>query len=150
MSLFRRNRDEDEEFAELRPVVRKHASLNRASAEAMTKRLERLAARTYRPVTPNIYEQKYWWVLGYEGSVKHIVGPYYFAGEADRILVGFDDGETFELTTRDKAKATSEIKAQLLEREMPPGEALKRVSHKLPMESLRERRRSRHGKEPEE
>jgi len=73
----------------------------------------------------------YFWIFGFTRGGKTVVwGPYYNAKEADRELTTLEDGEVFDLDTRDVTRATREIKAILLQRGGDPDEALKRVLHK--------------------
>lgn len=93
--------------------------------------LERLKQKTYRTATPTIFGKVYYWIFGFTKGGKTVVwGPYYDVKEADRDLTTLDDGEVFDLDTRDVTRATREIKAALLQRGGDPDEVLKRVLHK--------------------
>lgn len=93
--------------------------------------LEALKRRTYRTAAPMVYGHRYFWVFGFTKKGRKVVwGPYYDNKEADRELVALEDGEVFELDTRDTSRATREIKAQLLSRGEDPDDALKKVLHK--------------------
>jgi len=95
------------------------------------KRLERLAQRTYRSATPIVFGQTYHYVFGFTKEGKKVIwGPYYDAREAERDLTTLDDGEVFDLDTRDITRATREIKSELMQRGEDPDEVLKRVLHK--------------------
>ncbi len=92
--------------------------------------LERVARKTYKTATPTIFGNVYHWVFGFTKGGKTVVwGPYYSDIEAARSLTCLDDGEVFELDTRNVTKATREIKAALLKRGGDPDEALRRVLH---------------------
>ena len=95
------------------------------------RRMERLKQKTYRSATPIIFGQRYHWVFGWTKAGKKVIwGPYYDVREADRDLTTLEDGEVFDLDTRDITRATREIKAELLKRGEDPDEVLKRVLHK--------------------
>ena len=103
--------------------------------------LERLKQKTYRTATPTIFGSVYYWVFGWtkkEGK-KVVLGPFYSAHEAERELSMLEDGEVFELETRDVTRATRVIKAELMSRGEDPDEVLKRVLHQKGLE--REKRR---------
>jgi len=90
--------------------------------------LERFKENLYK--TPTLPNQLYHWVFGLtKGGKKVVWGPYYTATEADRVLSTLDDGEIFELSTRDVTRATREIKSDLMKRGEEPDEVLKRVRH---------------------
>ncbi len=97
--------------------------------------LERLKRKTYKAATPTIFGGVYYWIFGFTKGGKTVIwGPYYAPKEADRDLAMLDDGEVFDLSTRDVTKATREIKAELLKRGGDPDEVLKRVLHKKEVE----------------
>ena len=97
--------------------------------------LERLKQRTYSNVVPLIYGSTYYWIYGWTKGGKNVLwGPKLSSIEADRELATLEDGEIFELETRNVTRATSEIKAQLMERGGDPDEALKRLIHKKDVE----------------
>jgi len=99
--------------------------------QSQQRRLERLKQKTYRTSTPNVFGQKYHWVFGFTKEGKKVIwGPYYDTREAERDLTTLDDGEVFDLDTRDITRATREIKAELLKRGEDPDEVLRRVLHK--------------------
>ncbi len=99
--------------------------------ERVRRGLQALKRRTYRPATPLVYGHGYYWVFGFTREGRKVIwGPHYTQRDADRELVSLEDGEVFELDTRDIARATREIKAVLLQRGEDPDEALKRVLHK--------------------
>lgn len=92
---------------------------------------ERLKNKTYRPATPLVYGHTYFWVFGFTLEGKKVLwGPYYTRKDADRELVSLEDGEVFELGTRDMSRATREVKAELISRGEDPDEALRKVLHK--------------------
>ncbi len=98
-------------------------------------RLEKLEQKIYKNAAPTIFGQKYFWVYGWtKGGKTVVLGPFYDAKEADRELVMLDDGEVFDLDTRDVTRATRVIKAELIARGGDPDEALKRVLHQKGVE----------------
>ena len=112
--------------------------------EEQQRRLDRFARKTYKAATPNIFGQKYQWVFGFTKEGKKVIwGPYYDAQEAERDLTTLDDGEVFDLETRDMTRATREIKSELMQRGEDPDEVLKRVLHKRSEPEPRRKRRGR-------
>ena len=72
--------------------------------------------------------QKYHWVFGFTKEGKKVcLGPFVTAQEADGKLAELEDGEVFELLTRDINRAVREIKAELMSRGEEPDEALRRM-----------------------
>lgn len=82
----------------------------------------------------NIRGNMYWWIkTTHEGRLV-ILGPYATEGEASDFAfqqLG-TDFEVFDLPTRDKARATSMIKARILKQTSSLDTALQRARHKLP------------------
>ena len=106
---------------------------------SMQRRLDRLADRIYKtPSPPTIYGQRYAWVFAFsEKGRKVIDGPFPVPigtdtppVEAEASLAEFPSGEIFILSTRNMARAKSEIKHILLSRGENPDEALRRVLRK--------------------
>ncbi len=96
-------------------------------AKSRIKRIEE--SLTHQPIYsyPN---QNFYYVFGFTKSGKRIsLGPLMTQQEADGKLAELDDGEVFELKTRDLSKATRIIKAELMSRGEEPDEALKRMLH---------------------
>lgn len=102
--------------------------------------LERLKRDTYKTATPTVFGSAYFWVFGWtkgkddEPGKKVVLGPYYSSTEADRELAMLEDGEIFELDTRDVTRATRIIKAELLSRGEDPDDVLKRMLHQKGLE----------------
>lgn len=93
--------------------------------------LEQLKRRTYKTATPTIFGSMYFYIFGFTKGGKTVIwGPYYSSLEADRDLATLDDGEVFELETRDVHRATREIKSILMQRGGNPDEILRSVLHK--------------------
>lgn len=81
----------------------------------------------------------YWWIkTAHEGRLV-ILGPYNSEEEASQF--GFQklgsDFETYDLPTRDKSRATSMIKARILQQTSNLGIALQRAKHNLPKEEIK-------------
>ncbi len=80
-------------------------------------------------VMPLITKYFYVWGITKEGK-KAALGPFYTAQEADQRLAALDDGEIFELETKDLTKATRIMKAEMMRRGEDADKALERVKHK--------------------
>lgn len=80
----------------------------------------------------------YWWIKATHEGRLVILGPYSTEGEASGF--GFQrlgtDFEVYDLPTRDKARATSMIKARILKQTSNLDTALQRARHKLPDEGV--------------
>ena len=88
--------------------------------------------------------QKYWYLMGVTKEKGKVValGPFVGESEASGELAKLADGELFQYSTRDLAKATRQMKAELLSRgDASPDDALKRMLHSKGLE--REQRRER-------
>jgi len=97
--------------------------------------MEAFKRKLYRGPVPTLFGRGYHWVFGWtKGGKKVVWGPYYSAIEAERELSTLEDGEVFELDTRDVTRATREIKAELMKRGGDPDENLKRVLHRKSVE----------------
>lgn len=74
--------------------------------------------------------QNFYYVFGFTREGKKVcLGPFMSQQDADGKLAELDDGEIFELKTRDLSKATRIIKAELMSRGEEADEALKRMLH---------------------
>lgn len=101
-------------------------------AQARVKRLEDSLSRQPMYHYPG---QKYYYVFGFtKGGKKFFDGPFTDQAEADGVLATLEDGEIFEKETRNLARATREIKAELLSRGEEPDEALRRMLHSKGLE----------------
>ena len=103
----------------------------RSLVDKAKRRIKRIEdSLTHQPIYhyPN---QPYYYVFGFTKEGKKVcLGPLMSQQEADGKLAELDDGEVFELGTRDLSKATRIVKAELMSRGEEPDEALKRVLHK--------------------
>ena len=94
-------------------------------AQARIKRIE--DSLTHSPVY-HYPGQKYYYVFGWTKEGKKVcLGPMMSSQEADGKLAELDDGEVFELKTRDLNRAVREIKATLMSRGEEPDEALRKM-----------------------
>ncbi len=117
--------------------------------------LDDLASRIYRqPGAPRVhiprtgYEQPdlgasygtWWWVFGQtELGKRTLLGAFASEGEAAAGSEGLLDVEFFQLDTRSKPRATSQIKAILLKRSKSPDDALTRHLHERGLEREKKR-----------
>ena len=107
--------------------------------EKVQDRLKRLSDKTYSNAVPQLFGQKYSYVFGYTKGGKTVcLGPYMTPHDADATLATLEDGEIFELDTRDLYKATRVIKAELLNRTGDPDESIKRVLHQKGLDRFKE------------
>ena len=106
---------------------------------------DKLQRKVYRQPAYHYPSQKYAYVFGFtRGGRTFCDGPYASSDpEVDRILGQLKVGEVFYYDTRDLAKATRQIKAELASRGMEPDEVLKRMLHK---KGLKDEQRRRRGK----
>jgi len=89
---------------------------------------ERVAAKNVRRAAPR--QEFYYYVFGITfGGRKLIDGPFMSYAEADALMSTLESAEVFEKRTKDQAKATREIKAELLSRGEDPDKAIERVKH---------------------
>lgn len=96
-------------------------------ARARVKRIEESLEGTALYRYPG---QKFYYVFGFTGEGKKVcLGPIMDPSEADGKLAELEDGEIFELKTRDLNKATRIIKAELMSRGEEPDEALRHMLH---------------------
>jgi len=94
-------------------------------ATARVKRIE--DSLTHTPIV-KLPGQKFFWVFGFtKAGRKVVLGPLMTQQEADGKLAELDDGEVFELVTRDASRAVREIKAELMSRGEDADEALRKV-----------------------
>lgn len=107
-------------------------------AEKRIKRIE--DSLTHAPVY-RYPGQKFWYVMGWTASGKVVsLGPFMDESEASGELAKLADGETFQYSTRSLARATSQMKAELLSGgEVSPDEALKRMLHEKGLEREQKR-----------
>ena len=107
-------------------------------AQARIKRIEDSLSR--QPVY-HYPGQKYHWVFGFTKEGKKVcLGPFVTSQEADGRLAELEDGEVFELLTRDINRAVREIKAELMSRGEEPDEALRRMLRNKGYERGQERK----------
>lgn len=78
----------------------------------------------------------FWWIVTTFKGQPVILGPYTSEEEASQ--VGFEklggNFESYELPTRDKSKATSMIKARILNKTSDLETALRKAKHQIPKE----------------
>ena len=103
-------------------------------AGQMEKRLERLAAKYSKQPMFRYPGRGYLYVFGFTPMGKMVcLGPYPPDpdGEsmANAALADLEQGELFELDTRDQSKASRIIKARLIARGKEPDEVFRRVLH---------------------
>ena len=88
--------------------------------------------------------QKFWYVMGVTKADRVVsLGPFVDESEATNQLAQLEDGELFQYSTRDLAKATRQMKAELLARGEEPDEALRRMLHEKELEREQRREKSR-------
>ena len=111
-------------------------------AQQRIKRIE--DSLTHQPVY-HYPGQKYWYVMGVTDAGRVVaLGPFTNESEASGQLAQLADGELFQYETRDLAKATRQMKAELLARdEVSPDEALRRMLHERGLAQEQEREKSR-------
>lgn len=102
------------------------------SIDKVTRSLGRLEQKIYRQPMYHVPGQKYLYVFGVTKKDKTFCDGPFIPGdpEVDRTLSKLNDGEIFELNTSNLARATREIKAELLRRDGDPDEVLKKMLHK--------------------
>ncbi len=99
--------------------------------DVVRKRLERLKRKTYKAPSPYVPGKHYYWVFGWTSLGKAVLwGPYSTNQEAELNAVALDTYEIFILSTIDTAKASREVKHELIARGENPDEAMKRLIHK--------------------
>lgn len=125
MNLF------DSNNPELRSQLRSAKPKTRESLDVVHKRfLKKLARDTYVGVKQKDVGVKNWWTFGYKGEKEQIYGPFFTAGEANRKLSDYDDGEFFELTNiMVKSDAKKAIKKILQDRLDTEQELLRKRLH---------------------
>ena len=107
-------------------------------------RIKRIEDSLEREPIYHYPNQPYFYVFGWTKENKKVcLGPFMSASEADGKLAELEDGETFELKTRDLSKATRIIKAELLSRGEEPDEALRRHLHSKGLEREQKRETNR-------
>ena len=106
-------------------------------AQQRIKRIEE--SLTHQPIY-SYPGQKFFWVFGWtKGGKKVCLGPMMTSQEADGRLAELEDGEVFELRTKDINRAVREIKATLMSRGEDADEALKRMLRNKGYERLNEK-----------
>ncbi len=93
-------------------------------------RVKRIEGSLNRSPIYHYSGQTYYYVFGFtKGGRKLIEGPFTSSQDADTLLATLVDGEVFEYGTRDLARATRAIKAELISRGGDVDEAMRRVLH---------------------
>lgn len=99
------------------------------------RRLDRLEANIYKEPLVRLPGKGFYYVFGYTKEGRRVsLGPFMSEQEADDRLVELDDGEIFELQTKDLSKATRIIKAELISRGEDADEALRKMLHSKGLE----------------
>ncbi len=99
--------------------------------EVVHKRMERMKRRVYKAPSPSIPGNRYTWVFGFTLLDKPVLwGPYTTDAEAEVNAIELDSYELFHLKTVDTAKASREVKHELIARGADPDEAMRRLIHK--------------------
>ena len=109
--------------------------------EVVQDRLKRLRDKTYSNVVPQLFGQKYFYVLAWTDLGKvAALGPYMSENDAARALTEFADGEVFSYDTKNLQRATRQMKAELLNRGEGPDESLRRMLHTKGLQRLEEKK----------
>ena len=103
-------------------------------AGKMEKRLQRLEAKYSAAPVFHYPGRGFIYVFGFTSLGKPVcLGPYSpdpdGESQANACLADLDDGELFELDTRDQGKAARVIKARLIARGKEPDEVLRKMLH---------------------
>jgi len=108
-------------------------------AQRRIKRIEDSLTHTPIYQYPN---QSFYYVFGFTKEGRKVcLGPFMDSHEADGKLAELDDGEVFELKTKDLSKATRIIKAELMSRGEDADEALRHMLHQKGYERENEKKR---------
>jgi len=92
---------------------------------------ERLKRRIYRTPVPYIPGRRYYWIFGWTPLGKNVLwGPHSTTQEAELEAMALDTYEIFQLDTVNTARASREVKHELIARGVDPDEAMKRLIHK--------------------
>jgi len=101
-------------------------------AQARIKRIEDSLTRT--PIV-RLPGSKFFYVLGWTQNDKVVsLGPFMYESEASSELTKLVDGEIFEYQTRNLARATRQMKAELLSRGEEPDVVLRKHLHQKGLE----------------
>lgn len=110
--------------------------------EKVQDRLKRLSDKTYKDAVPQLFGQKYFYVLAWTDLGKvAALGPYMSENDASRALTEFADGEVFVYDTRSLQRATRQMKAELLNRGEGPDESLRKMLHQKGLAREEERKK---------
>lgn len=111
--------------------------------DRMNRKQEDKMRNIYKRATPKIYKQKYYYVVGFTKVKNRKVswGPFIEEDEAYKWLAQLNDGEKFDLDTRDIHKAVRLIRNILIKRGEAPDDVLKRLLHKKPDEGKQDERK---------
>jgi len=111
-------------------------------ADDAQKKIERLKKKIYKAPAPFIPGRRYYWVFGWTPLGKAVLwGPYTTNQEAELNATVLDTYEIFVLNTIDTAKASREVKHELIARGEDPDEAMKRLIHKHAVEEPKVRKK---------
>lgn len=133
---MRRQLTDEEEALGLKPerkaLKKKPIVSGNKYAEDWQKRLEEFKKSTYRAPVVNLFRNKFWYVFGYTEMGKPFSdGPFMTKREAEAASVQLDKYELFELKTKNRSKAVSEIKHILIDRGTKPDDALRQQIHSV-------------------
>jgi hypothetical protein len=101
------------------------------SMDRVKDKLANSMRKVYYGPQPLVYGQKYFYVLGFTKlkNKKVFWGP--MSEEEAYVALGeLQDGEKFDLATRDPHRAVREVRDILIKRGVEPDEALRRLLHK--------------------
>lgn len=140
-----RRQTEEEEVLGIEPKkqVKKPVVSGNTFAEDWQKNMESLKKKIYRAPVVNLFHNRFWYTFGFTDLGKPFSdGPFMTKQEAEVASVQLDTYELFELDTKNRQKAVSEIKHILIERGANPDDALRQQIHHIPeAESKRSKKR---------
>lgn len=112
-------------------------------AEDYQKSQESLKNRIYRSPVISLFRNKFWYTFGFTELDKPFSdGPFMTKEEADTASTKLATYELFELDTKNRQKAVSEIKHILIERGADPDDALRQHLHHItPEPGVKKKRR---------
>ncbi len=101
------------------------------SLDKVKEKLESNMRRIYYGAQPAVYGKKYFYVLGFtKGKGRKVFWGPMSEEDAYAALAELNEGDKFELTTRDPRRAVREVRDLLIKRGEQPDDVLKRLLHK--------------------